>query len=47
MEKWLEAGAPAARQVLREKTQDLLAHLPIPDDHDALIGMGEEFIKKV
>jgi trimethylamine--corrinoid protein Co-methyltransferase len=47
MEKWLEAGAPPARQVLREKTQDLLADLPIPDDHDELIGKGEEFIKKV
>jgi trimethylamine--corrinoid protein Co-methyltransferase len=47
MEKWLEAGAPAARQVLREKTQDLLANLPVPDDHDELMGIGEEFIKKV
>jgi len=47
MEKWQEAGAPPARQVLREKTQDLLAQLPIPDDHDELMGKGEEFIKKV
>ena len=46
MEKWLEAGAPPARQVLREKTQDLLANLPVPDDHDELMGKGEEFIRK-
>ena len=45
MEKWQEAGEPPARQVLREKTQDLLASLPIPDDHDELIGKGEEFIR--
>ena len=47
MEKWQEAGAPTARQVLSEKTQELLANLPVPDDHDELMGMGEEFIKKV
>jgi hypothetical protein len=32
--------------VLREKTQDLLASAPIPDDYSDLIGKGEEFIKK-
>jgi hypothetical protein len=47
MEKWQEAGSPPARQVLREKTQDLLASLPIPDDHAELIGRGEEFIQKL
>ena len=47
MEKWLEAGAPPASQVLREKTQDLLANLPVPDDHDELMRKGEEFIKRV
>ena len=45
MEKWQEAGAPPARQVLREKTQDLMASAPAPDDHDEFIGKGEEFIK--
>jgi trimethylamine--corrinoid protein Co-methyltransferase len=44
MEKWQEAGSPPARQVLREKTQDLMASAPVPDDHDELIGRGEEFI---
>jgi trimethylamine--corrinoid protein Co-methyltransferase len=46
MEKWQEAGEPPARQILREKTQSLLASLPIPDDHAELIGQGEEFIKQ-
>jgi len=44
MEKWQELGAPTARQVLREKTQDLLSSAPAPDDHDEFIGKGEEFI---
>ena len=46
MEKWQEAGAPPARQVLREKTQDLMASAPVPDDHDEFIKKGEEFIKR-
>lgn len=46
MEKWLEAGAPPARQVLRQKTQDLMASAVAPDDYDDFIGRGEEFIKK-
>jgi trimethylamine--corrinoid protein Co-methyltransferase len=45
MEKWREAGSPTARQVLREKTQDLMVSAPAPDDHDELMGKGEEFIK--
>ena len=47
MEKWQDAGAPPARQVLREKTQDMLANLPIPDDYADLMGRGEEFIRKI
>lgn len=46
MEKWLEAGAPPARQVLREKTQDLMASAPKPDDFEEFIVKGEGFIKK-
>ena len=44
MEKWKEMGEPAARQGLREKTQDLMASASAPDDHDEFIGKGEEFI---
>ena len=47
MEKWQEAGAPTARQVLREKTQDLMASASAPDDHAEFIGKGEEFISKI
>lgn len=46
MEKWLAVGAPPARQVLREKTRELLAAAPIPEDHGELIGKGEEFLKR-
>ena len=46
MEKWQEAGEPTARQVLREKTQEMMSNLPIPEDHDDLMAKGEEFIKE-
>jgi trimethylamine--corrinoid protein Co-methyltransferase len=45
MEKWQDAGAKPAHQVLREKTQDLMATAIAPDDHDEFIRKGEEFIK--
>ena len=47
MEKWQEAGEPPARQVLREKTRELMSALPAPDDHDDLLGRGEEYIKNI
>jgi trimethylamine---corrinoid protein Co-methyltransferase len=47
MEKWQSVGSPPARQVLREKTQDLMDSLPAPDDYDEFIGKGEEFIKSL
>jgi len=46
MEKWQEAGSPSARQVLREKTRDLLASALAPDDHDELLKIGERFIQR-
>lgn len=46
MEKWQEKGRPSADKVLREKTMELLATSPKPDDHDELMGKGEEMIKK-
>jgi trimethylamine---corrinoid protein Co-methyltransferase len=46
MEKWLEAGAPPASQVLREKTQDLMKSAPKPEDFDEFIAKGEKFIEK-
>jgi trimethylamine--corrinoid protein Co-methyltransferase len=45
MEKWQAAGQPSADKVLREKTCGLLASAPAPDDHDELIGKGEEIIQ--
>jgi len=45
MEKWQSAGAPPARQVLREKTQDLIKSAQAPDDYDEFIAKGEDFIR--
>jgi trimethylamine--corrinoid protein Co-methyltransferase len=45
MERWQAEGRPEARQVLREKTQSMLADLPAPGDYNELIGRGSEFIK--
>lgn len=46
MEKWQEAGRPSADKVLREKTIHLLNKSPRPDDHDELMGRGEEWIAR-
>jgi trimethylamine--corrinoid protein Co-methyltransferase len=46
MEKWQEAGSPTARQVLREKTQDLMKSAPHPEEYDEFIEKGERFIKQ-
>jgi trimethylamine--corrinoid protein Co-methyltransferase len=43
--QWQAAGEPSARQVLRQKTRDLLVSAPAPDDHDELIAKGEELIR--
>ena len=47
MEKWQEAGQPDARQVLREKTQELLSNLLAPTDYEVLVGKGNEYIKSL
>ena len=44
MEKWIEAGRPHAQQRLKEYAIEFLKDLPVPEDHDELIGKGEEFI---
>ncbi|MFH2039379.1 MAG: trimethylamine methyltransferase family protein [Chloroflexota bacterium] len=44
MEKWQIEGQPDARQVLREKTQDMLSNLPTPLDYEELVRKGEEYI---
>jgi len=45
MERWQAEGGPDARQVLREKTQALLADAPAPGDYGTLVGKGIEFIR--
>jgi trimethylamine--corrinoid protein Co-methyltransferase len=44
MERWQAKSQPEARQVLREKTQALLADLSAPGDYEELVGRGSEFI---
>ncbi len=43
-EKWQTEDSPKAVDVLRKHTQDLLAGLRAPEDHDELIAAGEAFI---
>jgi trimethylamine--corrinoid protein Co-methyltransferase len=45
MERWQEGGRPRAEDLLRRYTADLLARLPMPDDHDDLLSRGEAFIE--
>jgi trimethylamine:corrinoid methyltransferase-like protein len=47
MEHWQAEGQPEARQVLRDKTQAMLADLSALEDYDDLIGKGNEFIQKL
>jgi trimethylamine--corrinoid protein Co-methyltransferase len=44
MEQWQLESQPTAQKVLREKTVELLANAPAPDDHDDLMARGEAFI---
>ncbi len=44
MEKWLDAGQPHAQKWLKDYSVEFLKTLPVPEDHDELIGKGEEFI---
>lgn len=46
MEEWLKAGRPQAIERLREHTVELLAGLPVPEDHDELLERGQAFIEQ-
>ena len=47
METWVEKGHPAAIDVLREYTRQLLKGLRPPADHDEILARGEAFIRSV
>ena len=47
LEKWVEMGSPRADSLIRERALDLLANAPPPDDHDEVLGIGEELIAKL
>jgi len=46
MEKWMEAGRPHVQKWLKEYAIEFMKNLPVPEDHDELMAMGEEFIKR-
>jgi trimethylamine--corrinoid protein Co-methyltransferase len=46
MEKWIEAGQPHVQKKLSEYAVELLKDLPAPEDHEELMRLGEEFIRK-
>ncbi len=46
MEKWMEAGQPHVQKQLKEYAIEFMKNLPVPEDHDELMAMGEEFIKR-
>ena len=46
LERWKELRQPKVGQYVREYAQRLMAEHHPPDDHDELIGRGEEFIRK-
>jgi trimethylamine--corrinoid protein Co-methyltransferase len=47
LEKWVEIGCPRADSLVRERAAELLANAPAPDDHDEILGKGEELIAKL
>jgi trimethylamine--corrinoid protein Co-methyltransferase len=44
LENWQENGSPQAIDYLKEKTRELLAGSPPPEDQEELVRRGEEFI---
>jgi trimethylamine--corrinoid protein Co-methyltransferase len=46
LEQWVDRGAPEAGALLRRYTGQLLERLDAPDDHDALMAIGEAFISR-
>ena len=47
MEKWLEVGQPQAQKWLKDYGVEFLKDLPVPEDHEELMRVGEEFIERV
>jgi len=46
METWQLEGRPAAQDVLRRRTVELLRDAPAPPDHDELLDRGRAFIER-
>lgn len=47
METWQLEGLPDAQSTLRHRTVELMRDAPAPDDHDALLATGTEFIERL
>jgi trimethylamine--corrinoid protein Co-methyltransferase len=45
LDKWQAEQSPKAIDLLREHTQDILANLTPPEDHDEIMGRGEAYIR--
>ncbi|RPH58093.1 MAG: hypothetical protein EHM81_10600 [Chloroflexi bacterium] len=46
LEKWEEQGRPQAIQLLKNETLRHLSESKPPEDHDMIVALGEEFIRK-
>jgi trimethylamine:corrinoid methyltransferase-like protein len=46
LEKWVELDRPRADALLRERTIEMLASAPAPDDHDEVLERGERILKR-
>jgi len=47
LEKWQEDDRPKAEQFLRDKAARLIEEHQPPEDHDELLGRGDEFIRRM
>jgi len=46
LEKWEEKGRPVAIDILKQETIKNIREATAPDDHDTILAIGEEFIRK-
>jgi len=47
LEQWQSEGSPTATHLLRQYTGDILENPKIPEDHNSILGRGEEFINSL
>ncbi len=47
LEKWVQKDYPQATDILRQETTRLLSTIQPPQDHDTIISLGEDFIRRL